>query len=231
MPPSIGNSGRVTLTGLQVAADASDAAEARAALSAAVEVIEVPLDDSWMRDNGPIFALDGSGCRAGIHFGFNAWGGKFEGWERDEAAGGMLATRYGDIVFRAPLVLEGGSFSIDGAGRVVTTEQCLLHPNRNPESVLRCASLGPRCSWSVLSNCCCCDHSWPWSLNRPPPYFLVPAAATTVTGLICVGSGQSRPARHLFAPGGERSLSAQLPPSVQLRPSVNCPHPYNAGGK
>ena len=91
MPPSIGNSGRVTLTGLQVAADASDAAEARAALSAAVEVIEVPLDDSWMRDNGPIFALDGSGCRAGIHFGFNAWGGKFEGWERDEAAGGMLA--------------------------------------------------------------------------------------------------------------------------------------------
>ena len=48
-------------------------------------------------------------------------------------------------------------------------------------------------------------------------YFLVPAAATAVTGLICVGSGQSRPARHLFAPGGERSLSAQLPPSVQRR--------------
>ena len=51
-------------------------------------------------------------------------------------------------------------------------------------------------------------------------YFLVPAATTTVTGLICVGSGQSRPTRHLFAPGGERSLSAS-----------NCPHPYNAGGK
>ncbi len=116
-----------------VAANASDAAEARAALSAAVQVIEVPLDDSWIRDNGPIFALDGTGRRAGIHFGFNAWGGKFEGWERDEAAGGVLAERYGDVVYQAPLVLEGGSISIDEGGRVVTTEQCLLHPNRNPE--------------------------------------------------------------------------------------------------
>ena len=67
-----------------------------------------------------------------VHFGFNAWGGKFDGWQRDERAGRVLAERFGDPVYEAPLVLEGGSVIIDAAGRLVTTEQCLLHPNRNP---------------------------------------------------------------------------------------------------
>jgi agmatine deiminase len=116
-----------------VASGPADAAEARAALSAAIEVIEVPLDDSWMRDNGPVFALDGQGRRAGVHFGFNAWGAKFTTWDRDERAGGMLAGRFGDVAYRAPLILEGGSFIVDGAGRLVTTEQCLLNVNRNPQ--------------------------------------------------------------------------------------------------
>lgn len=109
------------------------AAEARRRLAAAVEVVEVPLDDSWIRDNGPIFTLDDAGHRAGVHFGFNAWGRKFEGWDRDEAAGGLLAQNYGDVTYEAPIVLEGGSILIDSKGRLVTTEQCLLCPNRNPE--------------------------------------------------------------------------------------------------
>ena len=111
----------------------ADANEARLALAGAVEIIEVPLDDSWMRDNGPIFCLDKQGRRAGVHFGFNAWGGKFSGWDRDERAGGVLAARYGDLSYRAPLVLEGGSIIVDAAGWLVTTEQCLLNENRNPE--------------------------------------------------------------------------------------------------
>jgi agmatine deiminase len=116
-----------------VASGTAGVDEARSALTAAVEVIEMPLDDSWMRDNGPIFSVDGQGRRAGIHFGFNAWGAKFARWDRDEAAGGILAARYGDVAYQAPLILEGGSIIIDGAARLVTTEQCLLHPNRNPD--------------------------------------------------------------------------------------------------
>jgi agmatine deiminase len=118
---------------IMVTSSADDAAEARTALSGRVEIVEIPLDDSWMRDNGPIFCIDSEGRRAGVHFRFNAWGGKYSGWHRDEQSGGVLAERYGDRVYRAPLVLEGGSVIIDSAGRLVTTEQCLLHPNRNPD--------------------------------------------------------------------------------------------------
>jgi agmatine deiminase len=117
-----------------VAADAADAAEARAACSAAVEILELPIDDSWMRDSGPIFVVDDPAHptrRAGVHFGFNAWGNKFDGYEHDAAIGGILAERLGDVVV-APMILEGGSIVVDGTGTLVTTEQCLLHPNRNP---------------------------------------------------------------------------------------------------
>ena len=111
----------------------SDAAQARAACSAAVEVVELPLDDSWLRDCGPIYVLGGDGAgRAAVHFRFNAWGGKFAPWDRDAAVGGLIAERLGDEVVRAPIVLEGGSILTDGAGTLLTTEQCLLNPNRNP---------------------------------------------------------------------------------------------------
>jgi agmatine deiminase len=109
-----------------------DAAEARAALAGEVDVVELPIDDSWLRDNGPIFVLDADGRRAGVHFGFNAWGEKFAGWDRDAAVGGRLIDLVGDRRYEAPFVLEGGSIAVDGEGTLLTTEQCLLHPNRNP---------------------------------------------------------------------------------------------------
>jgi len=115
-----------------VVTDHGDAVDARGRLSAMVEILEVPIDDSWVRDSGPIFTLHPDGRRAGSHFRFNAWGEKFVGWDRDEAAGGVLADRYADEVFDLPIVLEGGSILVDGNGRLVTTEQCLLAPNRNP---------------------------------------------------------------------------------------------------
>ena len=98
-----------------------------------VEVIEIPLDDSWVRDNGPAFVIGGPQGRLGVHFGFNAWGGKFEGWDRDTTAGAALARRFAADIVEAPLVLEGGSICIDNRGRLLTTEQCLLNPNRNPD--------------------------------------------------------------------------------------------------
>jgi agmatine deiminase len=67
-----------------------------------------------------------------VHFRFNAWGEKFSPWDADEAAGGELAHRYGDRVVDAPFVLEGGSIGVDGEGTLITTEECLLHPSRNP---------------------------------------------------------------------------------------------------
>lgn len=115
-----------------VASTASDAAEARRATGDQVEVIEVALDDSWVRDNGPIFVTGGPQQRLGVHFRFNAWGEKFEGWEHDLAAGATLAALFATDAVEAPLVLEGGSICVDGKSRVVTTEQCLLNPNRNP---------------------------------------------------------------------------------------------------
>jgi agmatine deiminase len=118
-----------------VARDAADAAEARAALAAGVEILQAPVDDSWLRDSGPIFVVDHHhepSRRVGVHFGFNAWGQKFEGYESDQAIGTLLAEHVGSEVVRAPLILEGGSIAVDGTGVLLTTEQCLLHPNRNP---------------------------------------------------------------------------------------------------
>ena len=115
-----------------VASTAADAVEARQSIGDGVEVIEIPLNDSWVRDNGPAFVVGGPQGRLGVHFGFNAWGGKFDGWDRDVTAGAALAHRFAVDAVEAPLVLEGGSICIDGRGRLVTTEQCLLNPNRNP---------------------------------------------------------------------------------------------------
>lgn len=116
-----------------------DAAQAAAALPSCVEIVELPLDDSWLRDSGPIYVWDpdrngaGEPRRVAVHFRFNAWGGKFPPWDRDAAVGGLIAARLGDPVREAPLVLEGGSVLSDGAGTILTTEQCLLHASRNPE--------------------------------------------------------------------------------------------------
>ena len=116
-----------------VANPGEQAAQARAALTAEnVEILELGIDDSWVRDSGPIFTLGPSGTRIGVHFGFNAWGEKFSPWDSDVAAGGALAELYGDAVDLAPFVLEGGSIGVDGEGTLITTEECLLHPNRNP---------------------------------------------------------------------------------------------------
>ncbi|MGZ4177597.1 MAG: agmatine deiminase family protein [Solirubrobacteraceae bacterium] len=127
----------------------ADAADARAACTAGVEIVELALDDSWLRDCGPIYVVDeGGAVRTAVHFGFNAWGEKFPPWDHDAAVGRLIAERLGDPVVEGGMVLEGGSILTDGAGTLLTTEQCLLNPNRNPalsreeiEGVLR-ARLG-----------------------------------------------------------------------------------------
>lgn len=108
------------------------AAEARGMLSAAVELVELPLDDSWIRDSGPVFRLGEDRERSAVHFRFNGWGERFTPYDRDQAAGGALARRYAADVVEADIVLEGGSIAVDGEGLLLTTEQCLLRGRRNP---------------------------------------------------------------------------------------------------
>jgi agmatine deiminase len=107
-------------------------AEVRRRCAQGVDVLPLPIDDSWMRDNGPIFVRDGSGRVALVHFRFNAWGEKFHPYDRDAEVPRHIAGHLGMRRYEAPLVLEGGSFLVDGEGTLITTEQCLLNPNRNP---------------------------------------------------------------------------------------------------
>jgi agmatine deiminase len=99
----------------------------------AVDVVELPLDDSWFRDSGPIYVLSADGSRrVALDWIFNAWGEKFAPWDDDAAVARRWAEHAGHEVRSVPMVLEGGSIAVDGVGTIVTTEQCLLHPNRNP---------------------------------------------------------------------------------------------------
>jgi agmatine deiminase len=97
-----------------------------------VELVELPIDDSWVRDNGPIFVRDGAGRVAAVGFGFNAWGGKFAPFDDDARLAARLAERLGMRHYAAPLVAEGGGLAFDGEGTLITTECVLLNPNRNP---------------------------------------------------------------------------------------------------
>jgi agmatine deiminase len=97
-----------------------------------IEVVEWPIDDSWTRDNGPIVTVGPDGERMGLHFGFNAWGGKLPPWDDDAELPARVLPHLGIDRWVAPFVLEGGSVVMDGAGTIVTTERCLLNPNRNP---------------------------------------------------------------------------------------------------
>jgi agmatine deiminase len=110
---------------------------ARELLPDSVRVVELSTDDAWLRDTGPTFVVDGQGGRRGVDWHFNAWGGHLGGlyapWDRDERVARKVLETEGADRYRAPLVLEGGAIHVDGEGTVLTTEECLLNPNRNPE--------------------------------------------------------------------------------------------------
>ncbi|HYJ23306.1 MAG TPA: agmatine deiminase [Solirubrobacterales bacterium] len=106
---------------------------ARELLPTSVRVAELSGDDAWVRDTGPTFLVDGKDGRRGVDWHFNAWGGIYSPWDRDEAVAARILAAEGIDRYRAPLVLEGGSIHVDGEGTVLTTEECLLNRNRNPE--------------------------------------------------------------------------------------------------
>lgn len=109
-----------------------DVPAAKLATAGKVQLFETPLDDSWARDTGPTFLIGPNGRRKAVQWQFNAWGEKYRPYGDDAD----LATRIADHaeieVLEAPLVCEGGAIHTDGEGTLITTEQCLLNPNRNP---------------------------------------------------------------------------------------------------
>ena len=105
-------------------------AQARALVSASVEIERHPYGDIWIRDTGPL-VIHRAGARFAQRFGFNGWGGKYL-LEGDQETGASLAQAGGFDSAKADWILEGGAVDTDGTGLVVTTEQCLLNANRNP---------------------------------------------------------------------------------------------------
>ncbi|HEX6661333.1 MAG TPA: agmatine deiminase family protein [Sphingomicrobium sp.] len=105
------------------------AAESARQLAPFAEVIVEPFGDIWLRDTGPIVLGSGKQRKAQA-FGFNGWGGKYE-LEGDDDVSERLARRAGLPYSKADWILEGGAIDQDGSGTVITTEQCLLNPNRN----------------------------------------------------------------------------------------------------
>jgi agmatine deiminase len=109
---------------------------ARAMLPAGVRVVEISSNDAWMRDVGPTFLVDRYRRVRGVDWMFNAWGGKAGGvyadWSLDDQVAAKVLEIESKPRYRAPFVLEGGAIHVDGQGTLLTTEECLLNPNRNP---------------------------------------------------------------------------------------------------
>jgi agmatine deiminase len=113
-----------------VAANEMAAGEARR-LAPFAKVIVEPFGDIWLRDTGAILLGSGADRRA-QGFGFNGWGGKYD-LPGDDSIGERLAHAGGFPYAKADWILEGGAIDGDGTGTFLTTEQCLLNPNRNPD--------------------------------------------------------------------------------------------------
>ncbi|WP_017938128.1 agmatine deiminase [Zestomonas thermotolerans] len=103
-----------------------------------IRVVEISSDDAWVRDTGPTFVIDDQGSVRGVDWTFNAWGGLdgglYASWVRDDqVASKILEVERCDRYRTEGFVLEGGSIHVDGEGTLITTEECLLNRNRNPQ--------------------------------------------------------------------------------------------------
>jgi agmatine deiminase len=118
-----------------VGASVAQFQNARARLPSTVRVVELSSNDAWIRDSGPTFVVDAKGRRRGVDWTFNAWGGLQGGlyfpWDRDDEVAQKVLEVEGCDRYRTPFVLEGGAIHVDGQGTCLTTEECLLNPNRN----------------------------------------------------------------------------------------------------
>ena len=102
-------------------------------LDGAIELVETPLDDAWLRDSGPTFVLDEAGALGAVDWTFNGWGDHpWSEWGRDRLVGATVGRAAGARVIPSLLVNEGGGIHVDGEGTVLVTETVQLDPRRNP---------------------------------------------------------------------------------------------------
>jgi agmatine deiminase len=113
-------------------ADPSVVQRARNLLGADIDVIEVPMDDAWLRDSGPTFVRAADGALKGVSWRFNGWGGANPSFEKDAALAEFVLKRAGAPIVPSTMAIEGGAIAVDGAGTLLTTETVVLNPNRNP---------------------------------------------------------------------------------------------------
>ena len=94
----------------------------------------IPTNEPWCRDHGPIFLTRDEEPRlAVVDWDYNAWGGKYPPCDLDEVVPTRVAEKLDLPVYYPHMILEGGSIEVNGAGALLTTEGCLLNPNRNPQ--------------------------------------------------------------------------------------------------
>ena len=98
-----------------------------------VVFLHIPTDASWSRDHGPIFVRDANHNLVALDWIFNSWGGKYPPWKQDDEVPQHVAKRFDLPLVQPGIVLEGGSIDVNGKGTLLTTEQCLLNENRNPQ--------------------------------------------------------------------------------------------------
>ena len=96
-----------------------------------MEIVEFINDDGWARDSGAIFLLNQDNKLGGVDWEFNGWG-KFSPYDSDNKIAKFMIEETGATYFKNNMILEGGSIHVDGEGTLITTEQCLLNKNRNP---------------------------------------------------------------------------------------------------
>jgi agmatine deiminase len=115
-----------------IVVDPDDVATARALLDPAVELVEAPLDDAWMRDMGPTFVHDDAGEVRAVDWVFNGWGARhWATWGQDQHVARFVAGAAGVAVESSSLTNEGGGIHVDGEGTVLVTETVQLDPGRN----------------------------------------------------------------------------------------------------
>lgn len=98
-----------------------------------VSIQTLPINDSWTRDTGPTFLLNKEHKLAGVNWIHNAWGGNYADCALDNKISAAVISKTKALSFSAPLVMEGGSFHVDGEGTILTSRECLLNENRNPQ--------------------------------------------------------------------------------------------------
>src|SRR5690625_1685386 len=104
--------------------------DAAGAVSRNVELFDHPVNDSWCRDHGPIFVKnDRTGEVAITDWEYNAWGGKYPPFDKDNEIPRRIAGALGMRRFEMKMILEGGAIEVDGQGQLLTTESCLLNKN------------------------------------------------------------------------------------------------------